>query len=67
MMGFDLRHPIDIVFDDLYRFIPGFVIGLAFFSDAIPQPNSEPGASPNGGPVAPVDNSSGTEGPPSVS
>lgn len=43
MMGFDVRHPIDIVFDDLYRFIPGFVIGLAFFSDAIPKPNSEQG------------------------
>ena len=41
MMGFDVRHPIDIVFDDLYRFIPGFVIGLAFFSDAILKPNSE--------------------------
>jgi len=41
MVGFDVRHPIDIVFDDLYRFIPGFVIGLAFFSDAIPKPNSE--------------------------
>ena len=41
MMGFDVRHPIDMVFDDLYRFIPGFVIGLAFFSDAILKPNSE--------------------------
>ncbi|MFT4547371.1 MAG: hypothetical protein ACI9MB_001317 [Verrucomicrobiales bacterium] len=41
MMGFDVRHPIDIVFDDLYRFIPGFVIGLAFFSDAIPKSNRD--------------------------
>ena len=29
--------------------------------------NAEPGATPNGGPAAPVDNSSATEGPPSVS
>ncbi|MDA7630050.1 hypothetical protein N9873_04430 [Akkermansiaceae bacterium] len=47
MMGFDVRHPIDIVFDDVYRFIPGFVIGLAFFSDAIPKSNSEQGVAPN--------------------
>ena len=29
--------------------------------------NAEPGAAPNGGPTAPVDDSSVTEGPPSVS
>ena len=37
MTGFDVRHPIDQIFDDFYRFIPGFIIGLAFFSGAIPK------------------------------
>lgn len=37
MTGFDVRHPIDQVFDDVFRFIPGFIIGLAFFSGAIPK------------------------------
>jgi len=41
MTGFDVRHPIDQVFDDIYRFIPGFIIGLAFFSGAIPNQESE--------------------------
>ena len=41
MTGFDVRHPIDLIFDDIYRFIPGFILGLAFFSDAIPQKYSE--------------------------
>jgi len=41
MFGIDVRHPIDQIFDDIYRFIPGFIIVLAFFSDAIPQKNSE--------------------------
>ena len=37
IFGIDVRHPIDQIFDDIYRFIPGFVIALAFFSDAIPK------------------------------
>jgi hypothetical protein len=41
MTGFDVRHPVDQVFDDIYRFIPGFIIGLAFFSGAIPKRDSE--------------------------
>jgi len=41
MTGFDVRHPIDLIFDDIYRFIPGLIIGLAFFSDAIPKRDSE--------------------------
>jgi urea transporter len=49
MTGFDVRHPIDQVFDDIYRFIPGFIIGLAFFSSAIPKKDSEQDAPSNGG------------------
>ena len=41
MFGFDVRHPIDRIFDDIYGFLPGLIIGLAFFSDAIPRKDSE--------------------------
>ena len=44
MTGFDVRHPVDQVFDDIYRFITGFIIGLAFFSGAIPKKDSEQAA-----------------------
>jgi len=47
MTGFDVRHPIDQIFDDIYRFIPGLIIGLAFFSDAIPKRGSEQDVTPN--------------------
>lgn len=47
MGGFDVRHPGEVVFDDVYRFIPGFIIGLAFFSDAIPKSNREQDVAPN--------------------
>ena len=47
MFGFDVRHPIDQIFDDIYRFIPGLIIGLAFFSDAIPRKDSEQSADGN--------------------
>jgi hypothetical protein len=48
MTGFDIRHPIDQLFDDIYRVIPGFILGLAFFSDAIPRKDSEQTVLPNG-------------------
>jgi len=47
MFGFEVHHPIDLVFYDLYRFIPGLIIALAFFSDAIPQKDSEQDAGGN--------------------
>ena len=47
MTGFDVRHPVDQVFDDIYRFIPGFIISLAFFSGAIPKKDSEQDAPSN--------------------
>jgi len=37
LVGLDVRHPVHMMLDDLVRFIPGFVLGLAFFSDAIPK------------------------------
>ncbi|MBC8126817.1 MAG: hypothetical protein H8M99_06700 [Gloeobacteraceae cyanobacterium ES-bin-144] len=41
MTGFEVRHSIVQIFDNIFRFIPRFIIGLAFFSDAIPKKYSE--------------------------
>ncbi len=41
IMGFDVLHPIDHVLGDLLRLFPGFIIGLAFFSDAIPKKDNK--------------------------
>jgi hypothetical protein len=37
MTGFEIRHPIDQIFDGICLSLPGFIIGLAFFSDALPK------------------------------
>ena len=37
MAGFTVWHPIHQIFYDILRLIPGFIIGLAFFSGAIPK------------------------------
>ena len=47
MTGFEVRHSIDQIFDDIFRFIPGLIIGLAFFSNAIPKKSSEQDADGN--------------------
>jgi hypothetical protein len=52
MFGFDVRHPIDQIFDDIYRSIPGLIIGLAFFSDAIPKRGSKQDVTPKPDPLA---------------
>ncbi|MES2477323.1 MAG: hypothetical protein V4640_16170 [Verrucomicrobiota bacterium] len=41
LFGIDVRHPIDQIFDSIYGFIPGLIIGLAFFSNAIPHQTRE--------------------------
>ena len=47
--GFEVCHPIDQIFYDILRFLPGFIIGLAFFSGAIPKRDSEHVVGGNGG------------------
>jgi hypothetical protein len=53
MTGIDVRHPIDRIFDDIYHFIPGMIIGLAFFSNAIPKNYSEQEGGGNSAPLRP--------------
>lgn len=40
MIGFDVLHPLDQAFDAIYGLLPGIIIGLAFFSNAIPKKGS---------------------------
>ena len=49
MTGFEVCHPIDQIFYDIFRFIPGFIIGLAFFSGAIPKETANKTLHPTAG------------------
>jgi urea transporter len=49
MTGFEVNHPIDQIFYDIFRFIPGFIIGLAFFSGAIPKKTANKTLHPTAG------------------
>lgn len=42
LCGFVVLHPIHQMLDSICLFLPGFIIGLSFFSDAIPKKISDP-------------------------
>jgi urea transporter len=42
LTGFEVLHPVDLIFDGICQFTPGFIIALAFFTDAIPKRDREP-------------------------
>ena len=40
--GYTINHPIVQIYTEIYGIIHGMIIGLAFFSDAIPRRNGKP-------------------------
>lgn len=42
LTGFEVLHPVDLIFGGICQFTPGFIIALAFFTDAIPKRDHEP-------------------------